>query len=409
MPNPLCPLPFEHLFINNAGILNACCLSYPQYAAKDEFGFEIRDRSVLQNGLKRAWNSSYIQSTRELTTRQLWPEACQTCRSQETAGIRSRRQQELELSKNLVADPEIRTMDLRIGNVCNLACRMCSPFSSVALVQEWSDSKNPKPIEMENSIRAYRNLDWRNWSEISEIWDELFEISSEVHEINFAGGEPFLNLAHVGYLKKLVQAELSPEIRISYNTNLTVIPDWLESVVRNFKNVRIMVSVDGVGKLGEFIRHPLKWDRFESNLHCLDQMKQKLGGNLDVAFNTTVQTYNLFGLTDLLSYLRNSPFRHLPKTTVANLLHNPSYFNIANLPAEIKSLAKIKIENFQNEIQCSDVDVFLSTVLQHMSTESDQKSFAEFQIATEFYDRKRGQNFGSLVPEMEKFFDTPKK
>lgn len=409
MSRPLCPLPFTHLFINNAGIVSACCLTYPQYSQKDEFGLALSDRSVLSNGLLGAIESSHMKQMQQLVSHKKWPKACATCKTLETSGQKSRRQIELELSSPDTAP--IRTMDLRVGNVCNLACRMCSPFSSVALLEEWSDNENPTSKTMEESIGAYGKIDWRNWSEVPEVWTDLLKISDQVREINFAGGEPFLNLAHVSYLKNLIQTGKSKKIRLSYNTNLTLIPQWLNLIIENFESVKIMVSVDGIGALGEFIRHPLKWSVFEKNLGMLDRMKASYGEKLEVAFNTTVQAYNLFGLTDLLDYFSNSAFSHLPRTTVANLLQNPSYFNIANLSSEIKEAAKSKLENYQlknaaGPLNQGTVD-FLEAVLLQLASEPlpKEKSLAEteFRQVTHFYDRKRRQNFATLVPEMASY------
>jgi organic radical activating enzyme len=310
----------------------------------------------------------------------------------------------MEFESSTSTQPGIRTMDLRVGNICNLACRMCSPFSSVALLEEWSDTEHPTSKVMEESIGAYRQINWQNWSELPEVWDDLFEISEHVDEINFAGGEPFLNVAHVNYLKRLIQSGRSRDIRISYNTNLTVIPQWLEPIIESFRTVKIMVSVDGVGALGEFIRHPLKWNSFEQNLVKLDRLKGAFRDNVEIAFNTTVQVYNIFGLTELLDYLANSSLTNLPRSSSANLLENPSYFNVANLPAEIKKAARRKIESYLSKTENQQHTDFLTAVKRQLEVDTpdevENNSTKEFRSVTAFYDKKRRQSFATLVPEM---------
>ncbi len=402
MIQPLCPLPFTHLFINNAGIVNACCLTYPQYSKTDEFGLNLEDRSVLKVGLAGAVKSSHLRLMQKLVSEQQWPKSCATCKSHESSGHKSRRQTELETS--VASSPGIRTMDLRVGNVCNLACRMCSPFSSVALLEEWSDADHPNSKVMEESIGAYRKISWQNWSETPEVWNDLFEISEHVTENNFAGGEPFLNVAHVNYLKKLIFSGRSQNIRISYNTNLTVIPNWLEPIIENFSRVKIMVSVDGVGALGEFIRHPLKWNSFEQNLVKLDWLKESSKEKLEIAFNTTVQAYNVFGLTELLDYFANSSLKNLPRTSTANLLENPSYFNVANLPSKLKEEARRKIDDYLAKPEHQKHMDFLTAVTKQLNistpTEIETNSVKEFRSVTTFSDKKRRQNFAKIVPEM---------
>ncbi|MDZ4085056.1 MAG: twitch domain-containing radical SAM protein [Bdellovibrionales bacterium] len=406
MSRPLCPLPFTHLFINNAGIVNACCLTYPQYSKKDEFGENLAERSVLSVGLLAAWHSSYLKNFREKMESQQWPKTCATCFRQEETGLKSRRIQELEntaIRINSAQPVAIRTMDLRVGNVCNLACRMCSPFSSSLLYKEWKDSGATASKIISESIGSYDKIDWKNWSEIPEIWDDLLKISDSVEEINFAGGEPFLNLAHVDFLKKLVLSKRSQKIRISYNTNLTRIPSWLEPLIPEFKSIRIMVSIDGIEALGEYIRYPLKWSTFEASLTQLNDLKDRYQEKLEVAFNTTVQAYNLFGLVDLLKYLKNSPHAHLPRTTVANILQNPGYFNVANLPHEIKQAAKEQISEYFNLHTQHDSAEFLEAVLQQLNTAEFEDLSDEFRRVTKFYDQQRSQSLAAVVPEMRHF------
>lgn len=358
-------------------------------------------------GLAGAVRSSYLQNMQKLVTDMKWPKSCATCKSRESAGHKSRRQVELESLQP--TEIGIQTMDLRVGNVCNLACRMCSPFSSIALLEEWSDNDKYASKVMEESIGAYRKIDWKNWSEMPEVWNDLFDISDQVKEINFAGGEPFLNLAHVSYLKKLIQTGRSQDIQISYNTNLTVIPQWLELMIKSFKQVKVMVSVDGTGDLGAFIRHPLKWSTFETNLAHLDRLKGSYKETLDISFNTTVQIYNLFGLTDLLDYFEKSSLRNLPRTATANLLENPFYFNIANLPSVVKRTAGEKIELFQSQRGNQLHADFLIAVLKQLTVEPPDAvvnaASDEFRSVTGFYDSKRKQNFAKLVPEMTGFLE----
>jgi hypothetical protein len=281
---------------------------------------------------------------------------------------------------------------------------MCSPFSSAALYKEWKASGTSASRVMSESIDAYDKIDWQNWSEMPEVWEEIFKVSNSVEEVNFAGGEPFLNLAHVNYLQHLVDSKLSRNIRLSYNTNLTRIPIWLEPMLTEFKSIRIMVSVDGIGPLGELIRYPLKWRTFESNLAELNLLKFRQPEKLEVAFNTTVQAYNVFGLIDLVDYLAKSPFENLPRTTFANFLQNPSYFNATNLPNEIKLEAHTKITEFLQSHSNHESINFLRAALRQLETPGSEEVTDSFRRVTKFYDRQRQQNFPDLVPEMRHLF-----
>lgn len=401
----LCRLPFEHVFVNNAGTLHACCVVYPQYTKKDEFGFATKDRHVATSGLLPAWNSASMQALRALLQSGHWPSACATCRRQEDAGLPSRRTREGqgEIALNSLGEVQIRTLDLRLGNACNLACRMCSPFSSSLLIKEWTDATPvlPPPSRvMQESIAAIGSQHGPIWEEDPNFWSDLLKLAPDVEEIHFAGGEPFLNRAHVTYLEALIQSGRSQHIRLSYNTNLTIVPNWLTRLAEHFQEVRVLVSLDGVEAHAEYIRYPLKWANFVSSLEKLDEIKAKFSDTISVAFNTTIQVYTLNGLLELMLFFETHPFKNLPRETTPNVLHNPSYFDLAEMPDQQKAAGLELVEKVRQKVTMHSSKAFLSALTSQIQAErrtDSMQTWGDFCQVTRRYDLQRKQDFSALA------------
>ena len=226
----LCRLPFQHLFINNGGYINPCCIAYPHYIDENKSIDSLEGRNVNRHGVLKAYHSAYLNNVRDQFRAGIWPVKCASCRNEEAWGIESPRLRHLTDYPATNA-PIIRTMELRLGNICNLKCRMCSPFSSQALFKEWNEGPNKM---MHTHAKHYENLHWVNWSENKDIWQELGELAENLEQINFAGGEPLRNQIHVEFLRELIETGKSCNIKLSYNTNLTVIPNWLEEILPTF-------------------------------------------------------------------------------------------------------------------------------------------------------------------------------
>src|SRR6185295_13957665 len=101
-----------------------------------------------ENGIETAWNSGYMKTLRLDMLEGRRPKPCERCYLYEDLGMRSHRQsQNAQHAEEIAqyvdstdadgaAPLALRSIDLRIGNLCNLRCRMCSPQSSKALIQE---------------------------------------------------------------------------------------------------------------------------------------------------------------------------------------------------------------------------------------------------------------------------------
>ena len=343
-----CVLPWIHVFADERGIMWPCCRSVGSLMPNihDEGGQPVRIDDP--GGLAAAVNT---RSMRELRLQMLAgrePAACERCYMLERLGKRSHRQVENErceqdipvLVKDTAADgavsTPIKTADIRLGNLCNLRCRMCSPQSSKALLPEWAD-KYQVPVD-DPRLDVYRDM---NWFERPGFWASLEAQAPQLERVNFAGGEPLLIPSMAEFLAAMVANGRAGHMTISYNTNLTVLPKRILELWPAFQAVRVTASLDGLGAVNDFIRYPSRWHVIDANLRQLDREYQSLNLRGGLATNTAVQIYNVFSVCELLDYLADN-FVRLEVPNLSIVTH-PDHLSVQVLPSGLKQLASERL------------------------------------------------------------------
>ena len=133
-----------HAAVNPGGGFRVCCNSNPQnnkVLNDDGSGKAYR---IFKDDISTVWNSEWYKNIRKQFIAGERPETCQRCFREEDAGIRSPRagynekwyKEDVKVAEEIPLD--IRYVDLRLGNLCNLKCRMCNPWSSSMWVKDWN-------------------------------------------------------------------------------------------------------------------------------------------------------------------------------------------------------------------------------------------------------------------------------
>ena len=116
----------------SGGGFRVCCNSNPannKVLKDDGSGKAYR---IFKDDINEMWNSKWMQNIRQEFIDGKRPETCQRCFREEDAGIRSPRigynekwlKDDVKIEKEIPLD--VRYVDLRLGNLCNLKCRMCN-------------------------------------------------------------------------------------------------------------------------------------------------------------------------------------------------------------------------------------------------------------------------------------------
>lgn len=413
-----CALPWLHRFTNIGGEIQVCCTS-------EEFNNNILDESGrkmnIRDGLSDAaiMNSQYMKDIRLKLLKGEWPEICKRCEITEDTGGVSRRADEnrhfAELIPQLISNTaedgtipvEVKSSDYRLGNLCNLACRMCGPRSSSPWLKYMPgmDASGLMPWD-ENQKREYSSYDWHQKPEfLAHLRGQLPTLT----HLHFAGGEPLINPQMAVLLKQAVESGFSKNIRLTYNTNLTRVPSAVKELWPHFGGVHLYVSIDAYGPLNDFIRHPARWSEIDANLKDMDQNFAKYGLEY-VAVMCTAQIYNILHLEPLYDYLFENmkQVMQLPKLID---LYGPALLRSQVLPGKLKELANSRLERIlskseerlrQGLIRKEEAGTLdtLRASMAFLNLENREDELAQFWAYTDELDRLHKKNVLDFIPEL---------
>jgi len=384
-----CVMPWNSLATNASGVYRICCNSTPgKNTIKNEKGEALKIHMHLPSEI---WNTYTYTKIRQQMLDGERPEMCSRCFKEEDAGIESARvnwnkkwyKQDKEYK--VFEEPDIQYVDLRLGNLCNLKCRMCNPYSSNQWVEEWNKVVTKAelvpnfPINDEESKR----LTNMTWPKNEKTWKSLIEIANTIEEIYLTGGEPTLAIEQYKLFDILIEQNLTKKIKLKYNTNLTNIPKKMLEYWEHFKKIQINASIDAFGELNRYIRYPTAWSSVEKNISRFVEMP-----NVEVQLHCTVQTYNILNLSDLFNWMK----KYKTIKLYLNILNHPRSLNIQVLPKELKELAEQRLSAHLDLPKVKEV-------INYMWAEDFTKYLEEFFNYNETLDNLRGQDFYSLVPE----------
>ncbi len=355
-------------------------------------------------------NSPMMKAARVELAGGQWPAACERCRQAEAAGGVSIRQhlnerfergRKPDLLRRTAPDGTldgavVRYADIRLGNACNLTCRMCGPVAS----RLWAPHYNQvQPRGYRLAERELRVLGQNNWVKQESLEWLLRENLPTVEALHFAGGEPLI-VPEMGELLDLcIASGRAGEISLSYNTNLTTLPERVTSRWSHFKQVSLLCSIDGYEKMNDYIRRPSRWSDIDRNLKLLDAKFDEW----KIAWATvsvTVQIYNVLTLDELFAYLRESGFQRVGRVPQLVPLFDPRYLSIQVLPARVKSLAKERLQRELARVEDAALAGAIRSTIAFLEEGDQTRELPNFFAFTEASDREFGDSWQQVAPEL---------
>lgn len=381
-----CNLPWMHIATNASGNIRPCCNSTPgkNFIKDPKTGQPYK---LGKASLEEIWHSpDYVKLRQQMLAGER-PEMCSRCWKEEDAGIESLRQAWMDRwleDKEYTDKPDlhIQYADLRMGNMCNLKCRMCNPYASNQWLDEWHLINEPLS-EAEHKRLSGESWPWYRYTQFEENVDAMIDT---VEEIYFTGGEPTIIKEHAYILGRVIRSGRAKKVKIKYNTNLTNIPNYLLDIWKEFKAIKCNVSIDAVGELDRYIRYPSNWDKIEENFLKVRQLD-----NVVNEIHCTVQMYNITRLHEFLDWAK--PFNH---KIYLNILNHPEELNIRVLPKELKSIVTDTLSNY------TDIPK-VQGVIDYMNSEDWTDKLSKFFDYTRKLDQSRKQNVYDVLPELEKY------
>lgn len=408
----LCMIPWLHRFTNEQGWHQVCCSGEgPANTIHDEQGRALRVDQGLTDS--QILNSPDLKAIRLAMLQGKWPAVCERCRRSEEAGAVSIRNhitsrfghwRESALGQTAedgtLTHPQVRYADIRLGNACNLTCRMCGPAAS----RLWADHYNEvQPVRHRLPVLELNDLRENNWVKSRPVQWLMEQCIPSVESLHFAGGEPLIIPEMIEALEFCVRSGRADQIDLSYNTNITVLPERATRLWPHFRSVSLVCSVDAFGRLNEYIRRPCKWSDVDRNLRVLDRhfVEWKIRG---IICSATVQIYNILQLGELFDYLA-SGFEHIAPLPQLVPLYEPRYLSIQILPARVKNIARGRLvaERAKAEALPQRYHFLLSaidTILTYLDGTAYPAELIEFFQFSEKSDREFGDSWRQACPEL---------
>lgn len=434
-----CPIPWIFQAVRNNGDIRVCCqanVTANQGVVRHADG---RSYNAGRDSMEEARNGELMKIVRKNMIEGRWSHECGRCESEEAAGLDSRRIYELRnwprmtykaavkaTEEDGTIDPKkvpVVYFDLRFGNLCNLACRMCGPTDSHTWYNQWlgyhggngyKDTHGYVKLQKNSKGRLFTN-DY-DWHRDENFWDYLERMIPQINHVYLAGGEPMMIERHFEFLRKCIELDRAKSMIIEYNTNMTNLPAKVLKLWESFKQVRVGASIDGMGKVVEYQRWPLKWDQAYKNLQKLDETPSNVFPWL--AF--TVTAYNIFHLPEFMLWkLKESGFKKINSTKhrpviTHHVAHGPKRANIRLLPSKLK-LEVIKYYNEYRDKVAGDNEIspdvkvkfnqILDGVVKYMEADDYEDKVDEFIKFTNYLDDQRQQSIVDVVPQYKELFN----
>jgi pyruvate-formate lyase-activating enzyme len=391
-----CILPWISLEASPIGTVRPCCLADDEIV--DDQGQKY---NLLADNLTQIQNSQHMQSLRQQFLQEQQPSTCRKCWNEESAGRTSKRMHTLDRLKHTVAD-EVWTqdakplmfLDLKLGNICNLKCRICGPWSSSQYAAE--ELKCTDRSQQKETF-AYQMLKAGAWPRNNRnFWTQIDQHLSNIRYIEFTGGEPFMIQEHFDMLQGIVDRGIAHQVEIHYNTNGTHYPESAPAIWQHFKTVEIAISIDDVAARFEYQRSNAVWLEVLKNVKRFKQLRSTMP-NIQLQCCTTVNVFNIRYLRHVADWIDYQGFDFV----YWNIMHDAWYFSIATLSESVKASITAYIDN------CNPPDQFreeFAKIRDFMNRGSSTDGFMlRMKIAD--LDRKRNQDFSQVCPEMAKLID----
>lgn len=271
-----CPRLDHFVRFNHNGTVSRCghMVKPPQFATLTEM-----DESLWLRNVKLYMHKG------------LWPAECNRCKQTEVTDNTSIRLNSIEFDKKQTKDDYLIVGGV-LDNICNSGCLTCD----------------------ENHSTKIGSLKSRTFP-IVDNTNRFWQLSMErIVHLDINGGEPSASKNYKEVLKNL-----PPNVQsVRINTNCSIVINEIDDLLERGVSVTVTVSLDGIEEVHDFVRWPIKWDKFYENL-----MFYKSKDQIDLNTWTTVSALNIGNFVAIKQFTANQQLNHSYA-----FLHNPDPLNV---------------------------------------------------------------------------------
>jgi hypothetical protein len=299
---------------------------------------------------------------------------------------------------------EMKYMDIRFSNLCNMKCRSCGPDCSSLWAQEFKDKRGQ---EMWDEYFPNRKVVINN-NDDQKFMVKLKPYLADVSEVYFAGGEIIITPEHYECLDYWIENGQADTIELNYTTNFSTLHGYknkdLLEYWKKFKNIQVWASLDAHGDLAECIRKGTDWDKTVANIK---KLREELP-HVQLGITPTISIWNIFKFPDFFDYMAENNLIDLNITPRFNLATNPWYANIMILPKHVKNRLIELYRVYQNKYGRDNVEISngFKMIIYNLSVGDENKGgLLEFKQFNDELDEFRKEKFEDLVPEIKEVYE----
>jgi sulfatase maturation enzyme AslB (radical SAM superfamily) len=418
-----CPYPWIHVMTQPTGTVSWCCVARDNFKNDDGTMFDLNKGDKIES----VWNNNHMRKIRKQMIEGETVRGCEHCYDLEKMGFPSYRTNyirdwfeysgrgqeiadriERSQQNDYVVEESPMYLDFRLGNLCNLKCRMCQPQNSSQIQKEY------KRIEVNDPMAAQFIKDHFTWGQFADHitpWQDDPEFLRQVeawlpgvNKLYFTGGEPTIIERVYWILEKCIEMGIAKNIDLVFNSNMTNVKGRFITIIEQFKSVLMCFSVDAYGELNEYIRGASHWEQTDENVRSY--CSSKVVGSL--LFSPVIQIYNILEITKLLDYCETLEQEYQREIHLTFLICDyPRSLDFRNLPDSVRTVAAERLEQWiptsrilvkrENNLQAINA---LIRALKENRHGDWEKQLAIFKKYTSILDKQRNESMSGAIPEL---------
>ena len=219
---------------------------------------------------------------------------------------------------------QIKIVEIRFSNLCNIKCRQCDSTWSSAIGFE--EGKKDAIITTPDSVT-----------------EDFKKVASGVEFLLIGGGEPLLHSQYFETLQYLIDIGRAKDVVIACSTNGTLNSFRAKPFAeywKHFKQIILTVSIDSYGEQFDYWHHGANWDKVIANVDYYKSIE-----NVTVDFHGAINWVTLFSALKAYKYIKDRYGNEI----LFNRFHPFwSKLDMSTMPTEMKPLAESKIREMQS-------------------------------------------------------------
>lgn len=327
-------------------------------------------------------DSDFLKQVKHDLTNNKWPTGCERCQIEEDNNIESKRMLDYtrwgqQYNNYDLASNKCITASISFGNTCNLKCITCNPGPSSRWQKEYNDLFG---VNVKN-FKFYKK----------DFVQKFVELAPEIIHIDITGGEPMLGGVdeQIALLRYYIDSGQAENITLHYTTNALLYPsDELWTLWKQFKEIDLQVSIDGIRCRYEYIRFPGNWQDLLANVQKFIAVDLH---NFKLSVSHTVSAYNIYYLDEFCTWSKQIG---LPDPWLGRV-HDPFYMRPTIWPEPFKTQLINKLKN-SNHPAVQNWATLIANV-------DDSEHYNMFCNMLRKHDQYRKTTFENVFPEISKW------